>query len=183
MNKKLKRNCDSILREAFGVAFGGRQRYAWMKTTELTVPTPHGMVERRVDGSPLVVMEMQYELKPQVDGPERWVVARLMDPPSEAKWYEAFGVHFPYPSRGYYVATEFAVKVGMEPTEELTRFIVSKLRENESLTLSQHEENFKSRIEHREKSLDNHRSDFIADAVPAFGNIPGQKNHVSFGGI
>lgn len=172
------------LNNKFGLRFGfkyGRPRYAWLLSDDVKYPVENGQ-EQRKTASGLWVVGTKYEFVKQVDGPSRWVLAILVDPPSEAEWSAMFG-SLPYPGRGQYVATDQMCKIGVEPTEELTGAMIGLITEGLEATREQKRDAIEERAERDDREIANRRNDFIDDSMPAFGNLPGTKESVSFPGV
>lgn len=181
MDSKLLDKLNHKLGLAFGFSYD-QPNFKWIWSDELTTYMKDGY---RYGQSPsgLILASAEYKPVKQLEGEGRWVFAALMQPVGEGDWTQRFGDSVPYPAKGYYIATSWACKVGVEPTEELTDEIIANQRINSRLSEKQHEDNFTQRIEKRTAEKNRRIDDIVHDAAPAFDNVPGQKNHVSFGGL
>ena len=171
------------LNKKFGDRFGykyGRPRFAWINSTELKFPVPAS--QKLVQRGSLYVYETKSELVRCVDGPPRWVLAVLVDPPSEAEWAASFG-SLDYPGRGYYAPTDQMCRIGASPNEELTDYMIGMIVAAKDSTREQTRDAINDIAASKERESKRLVSDQVDDAIPAFGNIPGTKEHVSFPGV
>ena len=161
---------NSLLADNAGRNPHGDPTFKWIHSRELLYPEQTG-----VD---------TFEYAPQIDG-DRWVLARWVAPPSKAQWDAQFRGALPYPQRGEYVATDLALKPGMEPTEWVTQEALGMLQRARALNYRGHLRNLQEMHERSEKDRRRVISDCIDDAITAFKNpFPGRRGgFLSFGGI
>lgn len=110
---------NDFLRRELGEQMG-RQRFRWMRSTDLVFPVRVGDETAQTD-SGLFFVRNRYEQQPVLDGPPRWVLACLQDPGmDEAEWASQFGGQLEYPRSGYYFPTDIVCRPGAEPDEDVT---------------------------------------------------------------
>jgi hypothetical protein len=148
----------------------GEPMFKWVFSRELLYPEQTG-----VD---------TFEYAPQVDG-DRWVLAKWVAPPSRSQWDTQFRGALPYPQRGEYVATDLALKPGMEPTEWVTHEALGMVQRARALNYKGHLRNLREMHDRREKDRRRVIGDCIDDCITAFNNpFPGRRGGaISFGGI
>jgi hypothetical protein len=174
LNKRVKE-----LNKRFGNYFGfkyGRPQFAWMNSEDLKVPVPPG---EYTTAAGVIYMTDKPEMARQIEGPPRWLLVKLVEPVSEREWSAQYG-RIPYPGRGYYVATDMILKVGAEPSDSLTDEMVGLIKTALSKTPQQHLEAAQKLYDDKQAESQRITNDTIEDAIPAFGNLPGRKEHVSF---
>jgi hypothetical protein len=126
-------------------------------------------------------------------GHDQWMLAHWQKPSlTEQQWLTSFGNEFPYPHAGQYYAIENATPgPGVEPTEEDTRLVIARIK-------NQISQNFRQLVttaeEQAQKPIDEAtaRSDDMIDSDwPAFDNLNAREDRlgqsrggpVSFGGV
>jgi hypothetical protein len=161
---------NGLLADNAGRTPHGEPMFKWAFSRELLYPEQTGADT--------------YEYAPQVEG-ERWVLAKWVAPPSKAEWNSMFHGALPYPQCGEYVATDLALKPGMEPTEWVTQEALGMLQRARALNYKGHLRNLQEMQEKREREHKRRISDCIDDAITAFKNpFPGRRGgFISFGGI
>ncbi len=131
-----------------------------------------------------------------------WVIAQFLLPTSfdpntgqtsvitRDQWWASFQGEFPYPDNGmYYAHPETSLAVGRLPDDDETAVMIASIRAQMEKTYDTH---LQECTEAAEKSQDEHKKEFFAeaeDSFPAFwrngqGHEPGTRGaHVSFGGV
>jgi hypothetical protein len=113
-----------------------------------------------------------------------WVLAKWEAPISLDEWLGRVGTTFPWPKHGEYHPIESTVlPAGREPDEELTLYTIYKLYQHLGMKWPDHLRDAVQELAQRDKADKGKWSDIVDDMMPAFGNVPGERQHVSFGGI
>jgi hypothetical protein len=183
MDQKELNRLNKIIADELGSAPNGEAMYKWSKASDLKQPIRVGNEEYTSPGG-LILMRPKCVLRSWADigGYDYWVVAHWRGPTmSEQAWDTTFGNFFPYPSRGDYLPVANAHRpIHEDPDEVATRFAVMLLRKSIDRTTQTLLSDLKDQ-EERDKHVVQGRVDsFVDDIMPAFGNIPGEKLHVSF---
>jgi hypothetical protein len=106
----------------------------------------------------------------------QWVICKWEAPITAAQWHAAFGTQMEWPSHGEYYPTNVALPRGTEPTLGWTERVIEAERERRSKSLADHEAEIQRGMDQQERSADSLRESIIADAMPAFMNLPGSKS-------
>jgi hypothetical protein len=169
MTDAIKR-LNGFLADNAGRTPHGEPMFKWIASRDLLYPIQTGTDT--------------FEYAPQVDG-DRWVLAKWVAPPTKPEWESMFHGALPYPQRGEYVATDLALKPGMEPTEWVTGEAVGMVQRARALNYRGHLRNLQEMHDKRERDRKRRISDCIDDAITAFKNpFPGRRGgFISFGGI
>ncbi len=181
MDQSRLRTLNRSLGDALGLSPHGEPEYKWFHAKDLTWDV-------LVDGNIVKLPQVPESLKD--DGPSntapanRWVLAHWL-PPQETKeqWEARFKGEIPYPRGGSYSVTDVILHRGVEPTEQLTSDVIGKVRALRNLSFAGIQSAIAEGREATRKEKDSYVSDAIDDRLPIPGHIPGQKDHVSFGGI
>jgi len=182
MNNKLltKFNKQFLI---FGSNIHGQQKFKWMHTTEMFYLLETGGMETRKlpSGIWAAVTEWKRKCYAEVYGP-RWVLT-VWQPPEydREEWFRVFKGAFPWPEKGEFHPVESTLlPVGSEPTEYLTHYTIFMLHRHLGMDYPDHLREIKEDVKRKATAEQSWWDDIVDDAVPAFGNIPGSKEHASF---
>lgn len=183
MNQKTLKKINGRLRSAFGENPHGDPNYMWCEAKNLVyLYETEGYKEQRTE-SGLIVMRPVWERHDYADRyGDVWMLTKWQKPElSYTDWYYNFGGALPFPARGMYHPIESTVlPAGAEPDEDLNQYSIYKLCEHLGLSYGDHLMDIKEMANKVEREDRDTWSDIVDDAVPAFANIPGSKEHVSF---
>jgi len=105
-----------------------------------------------------------------------WLIAHWHESESEANWRIKYGADALWPREGYWTPVNAWAEQGQLPTETMTDKFIELVKIRRAMTsadLAKEGQDIQDRIDrHREAVQD----DIIADAVPAFGAIPGSRD-------
>lgn len=138
--------------------------------------------------SGLIVMEPQYvkrRMIPDLDGDnkhlkDRWHIGHWHDCGDEATWRSLFGTAALWSRFGVYTQTDIWSPQGQLPTETITDDLILRVKQFRSLTAADIRNGFAEKDAKFEAANDQARRDMIADAMTAYGNVPGTKGSTSF---
>ncbi len=173
---------NSEIASIFGRNVHGDPNYMWVHATELFYLFEEGMKEMETP-SGLIVMRTQWKKHSFVETYGLvWLLAKWTPPELEHdEWWEKFQGDMPFPAKGQYCPIDSTVlPEGRVPDEALNRYAIQKLYEHLGLSYKDHLGAANSLIAKHEKEKQRQVDDSVDDAMPAFGNIPGQRQHVSF---
>lgn len=116
---------NQALRRELGEA-GGRQKYKWVRSDELTFPVEDGQETVQAPNGGLFLVQTRYKQMPILHGEPRWALAILIEPEvAETTWGQIYGAKLPHPSNGYYFPTDVVCRPGADPDQELTSFLIA----------------------------------------------------------
>lgn len=168
---------------AFGDNIHGQPNYKWVKLKDLFYLIETGGFKEGRTPAGIYFMQPVWERHSyaEIHG-SRWVLAKW-EPPGvdEAEWYRQFSGMFPWPRHGEYHPIEDTIlPAGVEPAEQLTDYTVFILYQHLGMKYPDH---LRRIMEAANQQKDRDKawwSDGVDEMMPAFGNVPGQKMHVSF---
>ena len=170
--------------EIFGRNPHGGLNFRWFNARDLDYMYECGTEEGKTP-SGLFVIQTKWEKHSFADiyGPN-WLLAKWQAPIPYSEWAKQIGTAFPWPRHGEYCPVESTVlRPGLEPDEDITQYTVYKLHQHLGMKAPDHLKRAYDEIEQRRKEDIGKWSDIVDDVMPAFGNVPGKKMHVSFGGV
>ena len=145
---------NRIFAERLGRPNGINARFAWMYAPDVPYnqKTPTGF-ERKTWGARLG---------------KRWMLCQWRPPDlTREQWATSFGVSFPYPDKGQYIAhAETALPFGKEPDVELTVEYCHTLRQQMETTYADHLAQSEAASKYYQDMYDKQRDDFTADCEP-----------------
>lgn len=150
---------------------------AWRDSEKLVHPMRVPGFDFITSPAGLEVAVPKYELRkmnPAFD--HQWVICKWEAPIPQREWHANFGTDMEWPNHGEYYPTNVALARGVEPTMEWTERVVAAERERRSKTLADHEAQIATGMARDDKRAHDRRADIIADAMPAFMNLPGSKS-------
>ena len=183
MDKKTLKQINGPLRSAFGENPHGDPNYMWCEAKDLIYLYETGGYKERRTESGLIVMCPVWERHNYADRyGDVWMLTKWEEPELDyTDWYYNFGGYMPFPSKGMYHPIESTVlPEGTEPNIDLTRYAIYKLYGHLGMSYKDHLAQIKQTAAKIEKEDKDTWSDIVDDAVPAFANVPGTKEHVSF---
>jgi len=189
MTPKLLSKLNKMFGDALGrapVEYGDQPNYKWSQGKDLTFPM-------RVDrdftksNSGLWLPHNKYKVFSQLRDEEdqrRWMVALWKEPPSYDEWVRLYSTEIPYPTKGIYYVTSEMLRPGIEPTDEITQYLIGKIINHKGLTTT----NFKNEMEEEqncaERRKDELMDNILSDILPSHDAIPGKRGGcVTYGGI
>lgn len=181
MDQSRLRLLNRALGDALGLNPHGEPEYKWFHAKDLTFDT---LIGGRIASLPQVPESLKGDGPSHTASANRYVLAKWL-PPYETKeqWDARTGGELPYPRGGSYNVTDIILRVGVEPTEQLTSDVIGKVRALRNLSFSGINSAIADGRAATRKEKDTFISDAIDDRIPIPGHIPGAKDHVSFGGI
>jgi len=128
-----------------------------------------------------VALYAQRRIAPKISG--SYVVAKFVPPCTEAEHRAQFGHMLEWPKHGIWrPMTLTALKPGVVPTIDGTWRVIRMIREQQA-TIDAMIAAMETEEERLNQQNFHNRKDQIKDLLPAFGNNPGKKEGVSFGGV
>lgn len=106
---------------------------------------------------------------------DRWCLCIWQWMP-EDEFVRQFGERAYWPARGFYFPTDKVLKPGVEPTKDLTEYIMACIRYTRSKTLSDLETEVEDALTKEERASFSRILDAVNDALTAFGNKPGSRS-------
>lgn len=186
---KLKR-LDRILSDALGlvpVQYGHRPRYKWAWSRELTFPIRNKDLDWVLQGGIWHpdADRNSYHDEPQLDGEDRWVVAKWKEPPSPTEWRRQFGQTTPYPGNGRYYATAIMCKVGEEPDEATTQEIAFRFKHEDEKPVAVVRAEWEEARRQKERAIDARADARLDEYFSEYGfhEIGKRGGDTSFGGV
>jgi hypothetical protein len=173
---------NSRLASIFGRNPHGEPNYIWAHAAELFYLFETGMKEMKTE-SGLIVMRTQWQEHSFVETYGLvWLMAKWTPPELDYdEWWEQFQGDIPFPAKGQYCPIESTVlPEGRVPDEALNQYAIRKLYEHLGMSYRDHLDASRAVIANKQRHEQRIVDDSVDDAVPAFGNIPGKKEHVSF---
>jgi hypothetical protein len=169
--------------EHFGRNPHGQLNFRWCNAKELYYLYETGQMEEVQTQGGIYYARAVYERHLFADryGPV-WLLAKWEPPACDAEeWSRRFGTAFPWPRQGQYLPIESAVlPEGVEPNEQLTEYTAWKLTRHLGMKYDDHLEDIHRQRRMQERGEKSQWSDQVDDALPTFGQLPGQKMNVSF---
>ena len=183
MTKQLLDKMNLEIRLHFGDTPAGCPAYKWCKSTDLFYFYEKPGYKEGLSPGGIWVAQKEWERHSYADMyGNKWLLAMWTPPecgPSE--WSLIMQDAFPYPSNGEYHPIESTVlDVGVEPNENLNRYTLMKLYKHLGMEWNEHLDTANTTLEKVAKDDQTMTDDMIDDVVPAFGNVPGERMHVSF---
>ena len=183
MDDKTLSKLNTELQAHFGATPAGGPLFKWCLASELFyLYEREGYGEDRTD-SGLYVARKRWDRHSHAEHYGNVWMLTAWAPPEwdRMTWWNNFAGAFPYPVNGEYHPIESTVlPVGEEPSEALNLYTVRKLYGHLGMDYKDHLDNANSIVEKHKKADASIISDAVDDMVPAFGNVPGEKSHVSF---
>lgn len=154
----------------------------WAHATELFYLFEKGMKEGKTP-SGIIVMRTEWARHSFVGTYGLvWLMAKWTPPELEYdQWWAQFQGDVPFPAKGQYAPIESTVlPEGRVPDEALNEYAIKKLYEHLGMSYKDHLKDSNAVIAKKQRHEQRLIDDSVDDAVPAFMNIPGSKEHVSF---
>jgi hypothetical protein len=181
----------SRLNDLLGAELGrnpyGEPLYRWDYADDLMHWRRKGAAYNMVQipGSPLILAEPEYEqvrLCPWLS--EQYALTLWTAPSPEAQWRATFGDKLLWPRRGYYMPTNIALDREEAPTIPITWEVIDTIRKQRQKTFADHVADGERALDYEERAKAAEARDAVADAMTAFGNVPGKRGgHVAFQNI
>jgi len=189
MTPQLLQKLNERFRE-FGTTPTGELKYRWANARDMFYLYESGQSEAfkplsvDADGIErgLWVIGTAWERHCQADryGPV-WMLTAWMPAMSEREWLRTVGTAFPWPRHGEHHPIDSTVlPEGTEPDETLTMYVARKLYLHLGMKVPEYLDTARAGPERRKREQQAEWNDAVDDVIPAFGNIPGEKTHVSF---
>ena len=112
---------------------------------------------------------------------KQWLITKWCAPEELDRWTEIFP-QADYPSRGYYINTDYYRSPENPPSLIDTEFFIRQMKDQRSMKFKDRLEQFESERDRKERSAHNEVEDELQDMVPAMANPqPGTRSwNVSF---
>jgi len=181
MTTKIQR-LNSRLASIFGRNPHGDPNYIWAHATELFYLFEKGMKEGKTP-SGIIVMRTEWAKHHLVDTYGMvWLMAKWTPPELDYDdWWAQYQGDVPFPAKGQYCPIESTVlPEGRVPDEALNQYAIQKLYEHLGMSFKDHLKDSRDLVAKKQGFEQKLIDDSVDDAVPAMGNIPGKKEHVSF---
>jgi len=164
------------LGEALDINPHGEPLYKWFDTNKWEHWMKSLFDKKLVRGpSGLFIVEPVFKARLMCPAlPDRWIIGHWHEPElSEFMWHQQFPDQL-YPSRGYYVQTNFwCPEIGQEPTYSDNERFISMVRRHRSLTAQEDTDIMQAAIDYEEKERDRQVRDCLDDILPTFSHVPG----------
>lgn len=189
LTKKQLEKCNDLLRRELGSTPHGDPLFMWKWADELLRPMPTGEVDWKanIEGGAVLLPKNVMQLRKVAPWLNRqWVLCRWTPPPmSRDDWYREFGSRYDFPRRGEWVPTNMALPPDIDPDvltrgQTFTERMIGLIKQQLNKTFNQLEAEALEAIQKREAEEDAFVEEVAREAVPAFANVPGSKEHVSF---
>lgn len=169
---------NGLFREYLGEAAPGRPRFQWRHAGDCGQWRQCGY---RNGAAGVLRPHFEFDDMRSRYG-DVWLVAKWLAPPDESSWLNQFQGLVPYPSDGNWipVADRCWLDEGIEPNERATREAIGRLLPQMDMDIAARTRVVTENLEKHDAAIQKQADDMVDEATPAFGNVPGKNEHVSF---
>lgn len=174
MTNKLLRKMNERFRDV-GINPHGEPLYAWVRACDITFLRRTGFGSWYCTPAGLWTREPQYDRVlafPRLK--DRWVLG-IWQGFTPKQWDRMFGLDMVRPSRGCYFPTDKVMRLGWEPTMDVTEYFISCIRYNRSKTPADFDREVEEEFAREDRQNFNKMVDMAMDAGTAFGKKPGSR--------